>query len=291
MKQQLEYMIYTLEKLLNPIDQARLETLRKIAKLTETRKTSVLVIGAFARDLLFFNRFGIPTGAGTNDLDFTLNLISWEDFGSFTEELNKQGFKQPALPGHPEKFIDTNKVEIDIIPFGSISGNSKELIWPDGSSWNTQGIKETMEYSWALKLGESRINIASAAAIVMLKIFAITDRPEDRKEKDVRDIFFILRNYLDIGNRQRLGKDGKQYDFLVKTKGDLDLATAMLIGYDIGEIVDKDTFELLKAILVQETTSNSRCFICHELRKHLNGSFGNARDGLKSLLAGLSFKR
>jgi predicted nucleotidyltransferase len=279
-------MTFTLRKLLNPIELNRLKTLRRLSRLVSSNGRSSLVIGAFARDLLFYNRYDISTGAGTNDMDVTIEIFSWSDFDAIAGKLADIGFKQEKLPEHPEKFADTNGVELDMIPFGGISGNSKTLIWPDGSPWNTMGIKEALENSWSLSLGTDKINVASAASIVMMKIFAVTDRPDDRKQKDVRDIKFILRNYLDIGNRRRLAKGAGKHKFLIEAEGDLDMATARLMGFDIGVMLTHETFSALESILDNETKSHSRCVITHELGKYFNGDFKESRKCLSSLLMG-----
>ncbi len=279
-------MTITLRKLLNPIDQDRLKTLRRLSGLVSSSGKSSLIIGAFARDLLFYNRFGIGTGVGTNDMDISIEMVSWSDFDVIAGALTDIGFERPKLPAHPEKFADINGVELDVIPFGGICKNSKTLTWPDGSPWNTMGIKEAFENSWCLAIGRNKVNVASASSVVMLKIFALTDRPDDRKQKDVRDIAFILRNYLDIGNRGRLVAGEDKHRFLIESDGDLDTATARLLGFDIGMTLAHDTFLAFEAILEKEATSNSRCVITHELCKHFKGDFKKSRKCMSSLLKG-----
>jgi predicted nucleotidyltransferase len=279
-------MNYTLKQLLNPIDPERLKTLERITEIFPEQQ-SVLVIGAFAREILFYHLNNISIGRATNDMDFSIKMISWDDFSALVEKMEKHGFTQPMLPNHPEKFQDENSVELDIIPFGKISGDSKILTWPDRTLWNTLGIQEALDSSWSLSIGKQRINFANPASIVMLKIFSVYDRPEDRKQKDVRDINFILRNYLNIGNRKRLEQGEEKHCFLEEADGDLDNASARLLGYDIGAICSEETFDALTEILERETSSGSRCYICHELQTYYYGSFNVARNIISSLLQGV----
>lgn len=279
-------MHFTLKQLLNPIDSEHLKTLRRISQIFPDQK-SALIIGAFARDFLFYHLNGITTGRATNDMDFSIKMISWNDFNDLVKKLEQKGFTQPMLPNHPEKFEDENNVELDIIPFGKISGKTKILTWPDNTFWNTLGIQDALDNSWSLSLGKEQINFANPASVVLLKIFSITDRPDDRKQKDVRDINFILKNYLKIGNRKRLEKGGEKHHFLLESNGNLDSASARLIGYDIGKICRKETVSVLQQILLKETTSNSRCVICHEMQKYFNGSFSESRKIISVLLTGV----
>ena len=281
-------MIYTLKQLLNPIDSDRLETLNKIAGIIAGNHKSSLIIGAFARDLLFYHLHNISAGTATFDMDFSIKMISWNDFDAMAEKMDKLGLKQTKLPDHPEKFIDGNGVELDLIPFGEICEDSKELIWPDGTPWNTLGIVEALKHSWSLDLGKTRLNIANAAAIVMLKIFAVTERPDDRKHKDVRDINFILKQYLNVGNRERLMEGGGKHQFLNdEAPGELNKVATRLLGYDIGKICSQETFSELDEILKWEITSKSRCVINHELRKYFNGNFNEARKILSLIRSGI----
>ncbi|MEI6423713.1 MAG: hypothetical protein WCP55_15960, partial [Lentisphaerota bacterium] len=266
-------MTFTLRKLLNPIDRERLKTLKRVSGLLSSSGKCGLVIGAFARDLLFYNRYGVWTGLGTNDMDISIEMVSWGDFDAIAGKLTNISFRQPRLSVHPEKFTDINGVELDMIPFGDITGESKTLTWPDGSPWNTMGLREAFENSWCLSLGKNKINVASAASIAMLKIFAVTDRPDDRKQKDVRDISFILKNYLNIGNRGCLAEGAEKHHYFREVDGDLDTATARLLGFDMGLILSHDTFSALEAILEKEATSHSRCIITHEMNKYFKGDF------------------
>ena len=78
-----------------------------------------------------------------------------------------------------------------------------------------------------------------------------------------------------------------RHRFLLEAKGDLDIATARLLGLDMGIMLTRETFLKLETILEKETKSSSRCIITHELSKYFNGDFKESRKCLSSLLKGM----
>ena len=192
---------------------------------------------------------------------------------------------------HPEKLVDRETGrELDLLPFGEIAEDGKTVVWrEDNSAWSVVGIQDALDHSLSLPLESgdavSVLPMVTIPALVMLKIVAVHDRPEDRFKKDGTDIGFIIRHYLDVGNRGRLS--GPDADVMDRTGDDLDLAAAMLVGRDIASICCEDTAEHVLELLGHETASGSRCHLVRGLRKTWRGDFARARDVIAHLTEGL----
>lgn len=138
-------------------------------------------------------------------------------------------------------------------------------------------------------VGESltvQVQIAAIPALAALKINAWLDRPDQRR-RDVRDLAFILKNYLRAGLADRL-LDGIQSGYYPDELGtDPELAGAFLLGSDMGALLRGEASARLRATLNREVDSTSRCPLAHELQKDFHGSFTRARTVLQYLLQGV----
>jgi len=287
MKLRKGFMIDTFEKLSTPLEERKLETLQRLYSVMGDNP--VLLLGAYARDILFHHLYGIENlPSTTGDIDTCVKVASWESFYSIRRNLRKIGFDNRNAE-HPEKFTDENSQEIDVLPFGELSEDGRYIVWPeDNSRWTVLGIQEAYDNSWLFKQPGFQFQIATPPAIIYLKLFAINDRPSARANKDARDIAFVLDNYSKVFGGERLKSSGSDGDILKRCKGNLKIAKAHLAGRDIGRFAEDQTIEKLLSILDKETTSSSRCPIAHSLAKHYKGSFVQSRKVLKRIIKGIT---
>lgn len=272
------------DALSNPINQGKTETLKRVYSVVGAKP--VVLLGAFARDLIFDHVHGIEVPRATMDIDTCVQMTSWEDFRAACEELKAIGFKNEEEE-HPEKFFDTNGQEVDLLPFGSLSKDGKTIVWPqDESPWSICGIQEAYEHANLIKVGELELRVVPPCAMVYLKIFSIYDRPDDRRKKDTGDIQFVLENYLAVAGRERLRSDGSDGDVMGLVAGNLEKAAARMAGRDMGKILSEDSGNELSKIFRVETESGSRCQIAHELAGFHKGRFQEARAILVALKDG-----
>ena len=272
-------------QLFNPLDPVKLETLLRLHAVVGA--FPVVLVGAFARDLVFYHLYGIEVPRATMDMDISVQLASWEDFERMGRLLRASGFRnENAL--HPERFVDSNGQIVDLLPFGDLSEDGKTIIWPiDKSPWTISGLQDAYEHALFFELEGRRFRVVSPCAMICLKIFSCFDRPDDRKKKDIADIHFILENYLAVTGRERLKSGGADADAMELEKGNLQRVVARIAGRDIATLLRPETREALLKILFHETTSASRCFIAHELARYYRGDFQMARTILKRLQAGI----
>lgn len=273
----------------HPIDEATTSLLSRLAVTANEHGVNLLLVGAFAREVLFYHMCGIETGISTMDTDISVHVTDWASFNRLRMALKHKGFQLEK--DTVEKVVDEKSgKEVDLIPFGPVAGFDARLVWPNnGPTWNVLGFEEALAFAVRLPVGSRAgaplsISLVTMASLVMLKIMSFYDRPEARV-RDVRDIGFIIRNYLDAGNRERLLM---QPVLVARAARNTDEAAAVLIGQDIGNMASAATKRFLVDKLRHETSSSSVCPLASRLAtKSCNGQFHVARAWLQSLAEGL----
>lgn len=284
-------MKITSSRLSQPIDAAKARVLVEIVDLCRGEPSQPMLVGAFARDLWLWNVHGIDTIRATQDVDISMEFPDWAGYGRFASKLTSKGF-DVLNPKHPEKLTHkATRVEVDLLPFGGLSEDGANILWPtDGSRWGISGFAESYGKAAWLELEEEGrgMRVAPLAAIVMLKVIAVSERAAARRKKDSDDIGLILERYLAAGNKGRLMSTGPEDWIMGAVNGDSLRASATLVGVDIGRIANANTRTLLAGILEHETTSSSRCPLAQELTSRLaRGNFLSARILLKDLKTGI----
>ena len=77
-------MTATYDKLLNPLELAKADTLHRLYSVVGSMP--VVLLGAFARDLLFYHVHGIEVPRATMDIDTCVQMASWEDYDAMKQE-------------------------------------------------------------------------------------------------------------------------------------------------------------------------------------------------------------
>jgi len=279
-------MSVTCDELLKPINPAKVETLKRLYSVVGSMP--VVLLGAFARDLIFDHIHGIEAPRGTMDIDTCVQMASWDDFNATCEKLKAIGFREDG-PDHPEKMYDTNGQEVDLLPFGNLSKDGKTITWPtDDSPWTITGIQEAHEHAVVINVEGLDLRVISPCAMIYLKMFSIHDRPDARRKKDTGDIQFVLKHYLDVTGRERLQSGGSDSDVMGLVQGDLETAVARVAGRDIGKLLAEESAGELLEILRIETVSETRKPIAAELVNFHRGQFERARAILISLRDGFN---
>ncbi|HRT28206.1 MAG TPA: nucleotidyl transferase AbiEii/AbiGii toxin family protein [Kiritimatiellia bacterium] len=282
-------MTNSCENLRHPVDAPTASLLTRLAVTATEQGIDLLLVGAFAREVLFYHMYGIETGISTMDTDISVRVLDWDSFHRLRSALQHAGFQIAETP--VEKIRDTvSGKEVDLIPFGPVAGADARLEWPDqGPTWNVLGFEEALSNAKLLSIqadGREPVSIpvVTIAALAMLKIVSFFDRPKERV-RDARDIGFMITHYLDAGNRERLLA---QPDLVARAAREPNVAAAYLLGQDIGIMASEKTHRYLVERLRHETTSSSECPLASTLaRNSCQGKFHIARALLQSMIDGL----
>lgn len=197
-----------------------------------------LLVGAMARDLLLSYAHGIPSRRATEDLDFAFAVDNWHVFAQWRDALIASGgFAAVAGVAHRLSFAGRR---VDLIPFGGVESADGVIDWPPPQDTRmvVLGFREAMAAAVTTKLpGGTMVAVASLPALTLLKLFAWNDRRYIQPGKDAGDLWLLLCNYLDAGNRERLYTEAAH--LFEAPDYDDDLAGAWLLGADARRLLRK----------------------------------------------------
>ena len=115
-----------------------------------------LVVGAMARDLVLVHGFDAKIERGTRDVDFAINVSSWEEFDSLKDKLLESGYRADQKMGHKLHYTCSKELpwEIDIVPFGAIEDGRSMIAWPPDQDFemNMLGFKEAAQSALIVRI-------------------------------------------------------------------------------------------------------------------------------------------
>lgn len=277
------------------IDRKTVELFDTIASVAQSVSIPFFVVGATARDMILTYGYGIEATRATLDVDFAVQVADWDQYNKLKEGLMTTGYFKPS-PKQRQRLIYKDDLRIDLIPFGAISGPDHSITWPpeNDMKMNTLGFKEAYEHSLTVKFSSSSlldIRFASLAGLALMKLISWGDECPGRN-RDAEDLRFIMRNYLNAGNDERLF--GKEIDIIDKLekKGDFDFekAGARLLGRDMAVIAIPESKKRLIEILEHETGEKVRYKLVEDMIDVSHGyssEFEDNIDLLEELKAGI----
>jgi predicted nucleotidyltransferase len=147
-----------------------------------------------------------------------------------------------------------------IVPFGSVAIKDKRISWPPEHEivMSVVGFEEAYRSSMLIRLSSDpalEIRLPTLPGLALMKIISWEDRYPERK-KDAEDLLFIMNNYEQAGNFDRL-YDHEQ-ELLKEENFDTQLAGIRLLGRDMAIIADHSTTKMVRNILDAETGHKSQ---------------------------------
>lgn len=152
------------------------------------------LIGASAIALELLKK-DIKPSRGTKDIDFAIMISSIQEFETIVNELSKYGFNKVEAPWtlYHEKY----NVVIDLLPFGEIEENFTINFIERYTDLHVLGFSEVLQNPETVQIEEKSVQIPSLSGMVILKLIAWSDRPEER-DSDLYDILRIIEYYFDL---------------------------------------------------------------------------------------------
>jgi predicted nucleotidyltransferase len=151
-------------------------------------------VNAVALELL---KSGIKPSRGTKDIDFAIMISSLIEFEKVVVELEKAGFSKVRAPW--TLYHQEYKIAIDLLPFGQIEENDTENFNERQIDLHVLGFKEVMKHAVAIPIEEKIAQIPPLHGMIILKLIAWNDRPEER-DNDLKDILLIVKEYFDLNS-------------------------------------------------------------------------------------------
>jgi predicted nucleotidyltransferase len=203
-------------------------------------------VSAIALQLL---KEGIKPSRGTKDIDFAVMISSLKEYDTIRDALSIRGFKSVVAPWtfYSEQF----KVAIDLLPFGEIEENNTDNFNERYTDLHVLGFREVMEEAVPVEIEEKIANVPPLPGMVILKLIAWSDRPEER-ENDLSDILRIIQHYYTLNWAEIVEK---HFDTLEHDPFDQLLIAAEVLGRNSRLYLQKS--EAISARVMNVLASNS----------------------------------
>lgn len=163
------------------------------------------MVGATARDIVLVHGYNATIERGTRDIDFGIQVQTWEEFNQLKTRLLEAGFDQDSDRIHQLNIVDSAGMpwEIDIVPFGEITQNTNEIAWPPEQDivMNVMGFTEAFENALTVQIcqiPDLHIKVASPAGMLILKLISWMERVPEIRKKDATDIYYLVTHYAKI---------------------------------------------------------------------------------------------
>lgn len=222
-----------------------------------------LMVGAMARDLLLHYGEGVAVARATTDVDLAFGVAHWEHFSMLRVALvDSRRFAPSPVVTH--RLIHRGTLAIDLIPFGGVEDATGRIRWPgDDSLMRVLGYREAAATAVEVRLPrEERVRTVSLPMLAILKVIAWTERHATSPRKDARDLFLVLRHYLNSERAERLQSDAPH--LLEAADFDLDVAGAWLAGRDAARAIvaaserARGLLDAVEGVLTRETDADGR---------------------------------
>ena len=215
-----------------------------------------LVVGAMARDLILVHGFGSNIARGTRDVDFGINVSTWDEFNALKDSLLQAGYQQDERKVHrlTHKGNDGLPWDIDIVPFGKIADESNSIHWPPEQDFEMKvhGFSEAFKHALNVKISEEpsiTIPVASPAGICLLKLVSWLDREIELRAKDAADFNYLIQTYSKIPEiSDALYEEG----YMEIQEWDELNASAMKLGDDVAAIASQASIKFLENELFKQ---------------------------------------
>jgi predicted nucleotidyltransferase len=240
---------------IDPVSVALFATLGEAA---DSLGVPFFVVGATARDMIFDLGHGRPSRRATTDKDFGVRVSSWDEFNKLKKSLLTRGLCKETK--EVQRLLYQGNLLIDILPFGGIAGAQGEIRWPPDEVvvMSTVGFEDAYRAAVEVRVRARPpldILVASTPGLAIMKLVSWADRPQERF-RDAVDLAFILEQYLDAGNNERLFE--KHMDLVEIERFDYVRAGARLLGRDISTIGASEAIGRIREILARETAADSQ---------------------------------
>ncbi len=263
------------------IDNQRLYAIETISRIASSLKIPFFIIGATARDMLLAVH-NIPTYRATLDIDIGVEVPDWKKFNQLKKGLVETG--RFTLAKEEQRLKYKNHINIDIIPFGTISDKNHLIKWPSQETvMHVLGFEETFKHAQIVRLRSKPVldvKLVTLPGLTVMKIFSWKDKYPERK-KDATDLFLIIRYYADAGNFERIPVELP--DLLDSDDFDFVRAGARLLGRDIAKVLNPATKKEVLDILEKETGEQDRYRLIEDMMRSDIGSISDF-DNILSLL-------
>lgn len=243
-----------------------------------------VIIGATARDLLFLHVHKRQPFRATSDVDVAVSVQSWTDYDAVIDYLVRN---HDMTKMQDRLRVTKNDLALDVLPFGEIANQNGQLIMPEGTaSWSVIGFEEVCKSALEFTTTEGdRIKVASLAGVVILKMIAWGENPQNRPQDPI-DVCQIMMSYHDA-----VGQDlYDTYFELIDDDFDHGRVGAQILGIHMADILgDSPWWQVIVRSLDSELEGEMSNFIV-AMGVKCEREYSVRYDCLRALRKGLNVK-
>lgn len=278
-------MTNTLLNIAGKVDPRTVAVLAAVAPVLAELGLPYVVVGATARDLVLHYAHGARIQRATQDVDFAIELADWAAFETLKGRLCDQGFSATSAP---HRLLGPDNTIVDIVPFGEIEDAPATLAWPPDSSvtMNVLGFSEACATAEWIRIQDTPaldIPVAIPEGMMLLKLIAWTDRPQDRRSKDALDIAYLLASYEKVKTVEAALYDNENAQIMETYDWDLTPAAAHLLGQRARGVARPETWRRI-AGLAQVALTTER--LVEEMCEYPEHQYARNEQLLMAFLSG-----
>lgn len=242
---------------------------------------NIMIVGAACRDVLHSalgHDFGLRA---THDVDVALALSEWTDFEELTSRLT-------AIKGAVSNGIRyrVDGLPVDLLPFGSVEDPTGTVTpQPRNQGMSVWAFAEVFDHSLELPLDEHlTVRMPSIPGYAALKLCAWLDRAAYYQYKDAPDIAVAINWYARSPViEQNLYETDSGNDILIACEMDVTVASAYLLGRDIGAVIGLER----QAELASRWPGEHESALLREMSLSSGAGWRNDLDWRREIVRGL----
>lgn len=284
-------MMSTLLNISGKVDPRICEVFDSIDRVLTELKIQYIVVGATARDLVLHHGHGAGIQRATDDVDFAIEVPDWNAFAIIKNMLCEKGFRETKAQ---HRLISPADMIIDIVPFGDIEDEQFSIAWPPKGEviMNVLGFKEACDNAEWVRIQEEpilEIPVVTPVGMALLKIISWTDRVRDLRNKDAKDISYLLSTYELIPEVKDIlyteTKIIENYDW------DITQSAACLLGQRARNIAKENTVKMINALVENGFDKSNLELLTEEMCTHIDNEFERKHQLLFVFIDGFNHKK
>jgi predicted nucleotidyltransferase len=246
-----------------------------------------VVVGASARDLVLHYGYGAKIKRATADIDFGIQVPDWQTFEVLSSKLIGAGFEESKI----QHRLIYDDMKIDLVPFGAIQNDEAKISWPPKGDveMNVLGFQEAVENSVNVIIQDDpkiEIPVVMPAGLSLLKIICWTDRDADLKNKDAKDLLYLLKSYEGIPEVMNSLHDYPELE--EQFEWDMTLGSAFKLGIDSASISSEQTKGYIKRIENDEIDKRTSDMLIEDMCENIEEEFESNKQLLSAYFLGFN---
>lgn len=182
------------------LDPSIAEMLKLMGTVFREYNVDYYLVGALARDIRLSAHENFAAKRRTKDVDIAVMLDDEDQFYAIKEALVATGLFEES-ENKPIKLIYKGGIEVDLLPFGEIENEDRELQLTRHALlvMDMSGFKEVHPFVDTLTITEDlSLDVCTLEGLVILKLIANHD--DSSRTKDITDIEHFIEVYFELNS-------------------------------------------------------------------------------------------